>query len=43
MLVKCQNCGREVPEENLDRWGECGWCRASERDSNMTVGDINNK
>jgi len=43
MLVKCQNCGREVPEENLDRYGECSWCRAEERDSNMTVGDINNK
>ena len=43
MLVKCESCGREVPEENLDRYMECGYCRAEERDSNMTVGDLNNK
>ena len=41
--VKCESCGREVYESNLDRYGECSWCRAEERAGDMCVGDLNSK
>lgn len=40
---KCENCGKEVPEHTLDRFGECAWCRAEERATDMCVGDLNKK
>jgi len=39
----CESCGREVDEDNLDRFGDCSWCRAHEKATDMTVGDLNNK
>jgi len=42
-VVKCENCGKEVPEDNLDKFGECSWCRADERANNMCVGDLKDK
>lgn len=42
-LVKCANCGKEVPEFQLDRWGECNTCRAADRAGDMGVGDIKNR
>jgi len=42
-VKKCESCGREVPEWSLDRWGECGACRADERANNMCVGDLKDK
>jgi len=42
-IAKCENCGREVDEDNLDRYGECSACRASDRASDMCVGDLNSK
>ena len=38
---ECENCGRTVKAWDLDRYGECGACRAEERESDMTVGDLN--
>ncbi len=40
-MVKCENCGKEVDEDNLDRFGECSSCRALERATDMCVGDLN--
>ena len=42
-LARCEYCGREVPEHNLSRDGECSWCRANDKSTDMTVGDLNNK
>ena len=42
-LVKCEGCDREVPEDDLDRYGECRWCRANERATDMGVGDLNGR
>ncbi len=42
-MKKCGSCGREVPEHNIDKYGECGWCRADERANNMCVGDMKDK
>jgi len=42
-MVKCQGCTREVDVDNLDRYGECSWCRAEERSMNMSVGDLKDK
>lgn len=41
--VKCENCGKGVEEDELDRYGECRACRANDRATDMTVGDLNNK
>jgi hypothetical protein len=40
-MAKCENCGKEVDEDNLDRFGECSSCRALERATDMCVGDLN--
>lgn len=40
-MVKCAGCGQEVKDYDIDRWGECGACRAAERASDMCVGDLN--
>lgn len=42
-MTKCANCNKEVEEDNLDRFGECSFCRAAERASDMGVGDLNTK
>ena len=39
----CESCGKEVPERNLDRYGECSWCRAEDKRTEMTVGDLNRR
>lgn len=40
-LAKCTMCGKEVPEHQLDpRERECISCRAEDRASDMTVGDL---
>lgn len=41
--VKCPGCGKEVSEDDLDRWGDCSACRAQERATDMCVGDLNGK
>ena len=41
--VKCEGCGKEVEEDNLDRYGDCSWCREDERAHNMCVGDLKEK
>lgn len=41
--VKCDGCGRIVDERTIDRYGECSYCRAEEKSSDMTVGDLNGK
>lgn len=41
--VKCIACDRLVPEHNLDRDGECSFCRAESRSGEMTVGDLGGK
>ena len=42
-MAKCANCGKEVSEMQLDRYNECRTCQVADRDSDMTVGDLNNK
>ena len=43
-LEKCKNCGKEVPAHNLSfREKECGACRAADRASDMTVGDLGSR
>lgn len=42
-MVKCDMCRREVPNWNLNRDGECSSCRAEDRASDMTVGDLGGK
>jgi len=42
-LVKCDMCGKEVPDWQLDREGQCQKCRAEDRASDMTVGDLGGK
>ena len=42
-MVKCDSCGKEVDDLNLDRWGDCPACRADSKDNDMTVGDLNGK
>lgn len=39
-MVKCVDCGKEVPEGEVYRDGECRACRAKDRASDMTVGDL---
>lgn len=41
--IKCEGCGKEVDENQLDRYGDCGICRAKERETDMCVGDLNTK
>jgi len=41
--ANCENCGKEVDEMQIDRWGECSACRAADRASDMCVGDLNSK
>lgn len=43
VMVNCLNCGRSVPEDNLNREGECSFCRAEDRAGEMTVGDLGGK
>lgn len=40
-MVKCDSCGKEVRDWDLDRWGDCTACRSKSRDTDMTVGDLN--
>jgi hypothetical protein len=42
-LVKCANCGKEVSDMQLDRYGECRTCQVADKDSDMCVGDLNAK
>ncbi len=42
-LKRCDSCGKMVPEHTIDRYGECGACRAEERANNMCVGDMKDK
>ena len=37
-LVKCVNCGEEVPEHSVDKYGECRKCLSD--DAGMCVGDL---
>jgi len=37
-LVKCEECGKMVPEHTVDRYGECRACRSN--DKGMCVGDL---
>lgn len=41
MKNKCVNCDREVEDWTLDRDGECSFCRAESKATDMTVGDLN--
>jgi primosomal protein N' len=40
-LVKCSNCGKEVDEMQVDRYGECRACQFEERSTDVCVGDLN--
>lgn len=40
VMVNCEMCGKSVHEYDLNRDGECGACRAADRSSDMTVGDL---
>lgn len=42
-MVKCESCKKDVDEDNLDRYGECSWCRAEEKSTDMGVGDLNSR
>ena len=37
-MVKCAECGKEVDEMQVDRYGECRTCK--NKDSGMCVGDL---
>lgn len=39
----CANCGKEVDEDELDRYDECRACQFEERSTDMCVGDLNSK
>ncbi len=39
-LASCEMCGKLVPKYDLNRENECGACRAEDRASDMTVGDL---
>lgn len=39
-LVKCANCGKEVEERQIDRYGECRSCQFEEKSTDMGVGDL---
>ena len=39
-LALCEMCGKSVPLSDLNRDKECGPCRAEDRASDMTVGDL---
>ncbi len=36
----CEMCGKSVFKSDLSRDKECGACRAEDRASDMTVGDL---
>ena len=36
----CESCRKLVPESNLNRDGECSYCRAEDRAGEMSVGDL---
>jgi len=42
-LVSCESCGKLVSELDLNRDGECSFCRANDRAVEMTVGDLGGK
>ena len=42
-MKECDTCNKEVPAYNLDRWGDCGACRAKGKETEMGVGDLNTK
>ena len=42
-MSMCESCGKSVPERTLSRDGECGYCRAHDKATDMTVGDLNTK
>ena len=37
---KCETCDKEVPAHSINREGDCSACRAADRASDMTVGDL---
>ncbi len=39
-MSNCEMCGKPVPKSDLSRDKECGACRAEDRASDMTVGDL---
>ncbi len=39
-MINCEMCGKLVPKSDLSRDKECGPCRAEDRASDMTVGDL---
>lgn len=39
-MVKCVDCGKEVPERETYREGECRACHFNDKASDMTVGDL---
>jgi len=39
----CESCRKLVPESNLNRDGECSYCRAEDRAGEMSVGDLGGK
>ena len=41
--VKCEGCGKEVDENQLDRYGDCRSCRANDKATDMCGGDLNTK
>lgn len=42
-FVKCDFCGKEVPDWTLTRDGECASCRAADKAKDMGVGDIGSR
>jgi hypothetical protein len=38
--MNCSMCGKSVFRSDLNRDKECGPCRAEDRASDMTVGDL---
>ena len=39
-MAKCEGCGKEVDEDELDRDGDCRACRFADRSNDMCVGDL---
>lgn len=43
VIAKCEICGKEVDEDELNREGDCRACRFADKCSDMCVGDLNKK
>ena len=39
-MSNCEMCQKSVPKSDLSRDKECGVCRAEDRASDMSVGDL---